>query len=207
MIAVIVGASPDVWLPSKLEGALFIGVDRGALVLINEGFKVDVAIGDFDSVSDSEFALIEKHVDKIISLPRDKDMTDTEAAIEYVIGQGDFDIRLFGTLGGRLDHEFASTVLLLRYAKRGISIDMVNSGNCVKVVACGDHEIVTTHGYVSFFALGGLVSNLKLVGFKYNLQGYNLESDDPLCVSNEIVSESVKISFDSGYLLIIESSD
>ena len=33
---------------------LFVGVDRGAFYLLKQGLPLDLAVGDFDSVSDEE---------------------------------------------------------------------------------------------------------------------------------------------------------
>ena len=62
--------------------------------------------------------------------------------------------------------------------------------------------------YVSFFPLGGDVTGLTLEGFKYSLDHYRLTTaDSGLTVSNEIVSEKAKVTYQSGTLLMIMSRD
>ena len=64
-----------------LKDAQIIGVDRGALNAINNGIRLDISIGDFDSVSENEFNLIKTNSNKIIKLNKIKDETDTNEAI------------------------------------------------------------------------------------------------------------------------------
>lgn len=47
-------------LPSDAD--VWIGVDRGSLYLIEQGITPDLAVGDFDSVSQQEFELIQKQL-------------------------------------------------------------------------------------------------------------------------------------------------
>ena len=62
--------------------------------------------------------------------------------------------------------------------------------------------------YISFFPLGGDVTGLTLEGFKYSLDHYRLTTaDSGLTVSNEIVSEKAKVTYQSGTLLMIMSRD
>ena len=62
--------------------------------------------------------------------------------------------------------------------------------------------------YVSFFPFGGNVTDLTLEGFKYSLDHYRLTTaDSGLTVSNEIVSEKAKVTYQSGTLLMIMSRD
>jgi thiamine pyrophosphokinase len=207
MIAHIICGSPNLWLPSYLTGYI-VGVDRGALKLIEKNFNFDVAIGDFDSVSKLERQLIEVKVKRVLELPVDKDVTDCEAAVEHVVGEGYCHIYLYGATGARFDHQFATIGLMLKYAKRGIQIYMEDAQNEISVLAPGMHHLKTDNKkYVSFFALESMVKNLILQGVKYPLEGYDLSVDDSLCVSNEDLGFGINISFDSGYLLAVQSSD
>jgi len=209
MVAHIVCGSPNLWLPPDLAGYV-VGVDRGALELIEKNFDVDVAIGDFDSVSELERQLIGEKAKLILGLPVDKDVTDCEAAVEHVVGKGYHQIYLYGVTGARFDHQFAAIGLMLKYAKRGIRIFMGDVQNIITILVAGAHkiEIASDIGkYISFFALENTVKNLTIQNVKYPLVGYDLMVDDSLCVSNEPLQRGVNVSFDSGYLLVAQSSD
>ena len=49
-----------------MENVYVITCDRGTLYALEEGIPIDRAIGDFDSVSDEEFAEIKKLLEKMI---------------------------------------------------------------------------------------------------------------------------------------------
>lgn len=208
MVAHLVCGSPNLWLPLDVVGYI-VGVDDGAVKLIEKNVNFDVAIGDFDSVSDRQRQLIEEKVKLVLSLPAEKDVTDCEAAVEHVVEQGYQQIYLYGATGGRFDHQFATIGLMLKYAKRGVQIYMVDGTNTISILTAGNHCLKkdANKKYVSFFALESAVKNLTLQDVKYPLFGYHLSLDDPLCVSNEALAKSIGVSFDCGYLLVVQSSD
>lgn len=57
MIIVITAGGPADELPdlSSYEGASYIGVDAGVMTLLGMGIEPVEAVGDFDSVTDSEY--------------------------------------------------------------------------------------------------------------------------------------------------------
>ena len=240
LVAHIVCGSPNLWLPTTLTGYI-VGVDRGALKLIEKHFDFDAAIGDFDSVSKKQRQLIKDKVKNMLELPANKDLTDCEAAVEYVVSKGYREIHLYGTTGLRFDHQFATLSLMLKYAKRDVQIYMEDAQNKISILEAGVHQIqvenvhrivgaathcaggkrtahseeagishrvkIDTKNYISFFALENTAKNLILQGVKYPLDGYDLAIDNSLCISNEAIDATVNVSFDSGYLLVVQSSD
>ena len=206
--AIIVCGSPQLWLPEDLEGFV-VGVDRGALVLIERNIEFAAAVGDFDSVSELERALIEEKAGEVIELPEDKDVTDCDVAVAHVVAKGHRLMSLYGATGARFDHQFAAIGLMLKYAKKDVEIRMIDGQNVLYILRPGVHtcSIDASKEYVSFFALESKVKNLTLTGVEYPLNSYDLAFDDSLCVSNKPLGSSVDISFDSGYLLVVQSSD
>ena len=56
----------------------YIGVDKGALTLARNGKRMLLAIGDFDSVEESDLAYIKEYSDTLLQLNPIKDDTDRE---------------------------------------------------------------------------------------------------------------------------------
>lgn len=176
---------------------LVICADKGFENLKKAGINADVALGDFDSVSPEDIPFIK--------YPAEKDVTDTEIAIDYALTKGADEIMILGGTGGRLDHTFANLYLLYRTYKKGISVKMYDGNNLCFVT---DKSIkVQSEGkkYLSLFPLFGDVTGLSLYGVKYPLSEYNLEKSSSLCVSNEFRENAAKISFQSGVLLVVLS--
>lgn len=207
-VAVVSGA-PQAWLDLEdIKSSFIIGVDRGALVLIEQGISPHLSIGDFDSVTASELEKIKTLSLEFIQLPREKDETDTEVALNYLLNKEISSIRLYGVIGGRIDHTLANIRLLLQFAKKGLTLTLVDKGNYLTVLTPGNHKIQSPRlPYISFFALESTVTNLTLTHLKYPLVNYELTQDDIRCISNEAMTSAFNVSFNSGYLLMIYSRD
>lgn len=74
MIAKIMCGAPNGWFDeaSLKDASISIGVDRGALVLVNQGIIPDIAIGDFDSIGECDYQKIQQLCSKVIKLPCEK---------------------------------------------------------------------------------------------------------------------------------------
>ncbi|MDU1741293.1 MAG: thiamine diphosphokinase, partial [Streptococcus lutetiensis] len=57
---------------------VFVGVDRGSLFLLENKLPLDIAVGDFDSVSQDELQEIQHKAGVFIQANPEKDDTDTE---------------------------------------------------------------------------------------------------------------------------------
>jgi thiamine pyrophosphokinase len=109
MVKALLVASLVKQLP-KLDADFIVGIDRGALVCAQKGLLMDVAIGDFDSVTSAELEVIKKHCKEIVILDAVKDVTDAQAALAYVDGYDE--VILCGGLGGRIDHQLINIGLV-----------------------------------------------------------------------------------------------
>lgn len=210
MKAIIISGAPHAWLDlTKLNNSdLIIGVDRGAIILLNSGIIPAVAIGDFDSISDAEFDDLAKSGAQIIKLDSHKDETDTEVAILHAISLSIDHIEIYGALGGRIDHTIANIRLLLKFVKEGINIQLKDKTNSLRVLSPGTYEFEPIKSsYLSFFALEEAVENLTLTGVKYPLNKYLLCQDDIRCTSNEVTATTFGVAFSQGFLLMIQSRD
>ena len=147
---------------------------------------------------------------KVIRLRREKDDSDTQSAMNYAIQNGAKRITILGATGNRVDHLMANFGLLVLAKNQGVEVILADQYNYMKLVS--DGEIIKKSEqfgkYISFFPLGGDVTGLTLEGFKYSLDHYRLTTaDSGLTVSNEIVSEKAKVTYQSGTLLMIMSRD
>src|SRR5699024_1156712 len=113
----ILGSGPEAEYPCLTDFTekvdLWIGVDRGALTLINQGITVDYAIGDFDSVNQSEKEYIQRIALSFYEYPIEKDQTYLSISIEKALSLLPKEIYLFGVTGGRFDHTLMNMQLLL----------------------------------------------------------------------------------------------
>ncbi|MBR5155020.1 MAG: thiamine diphosphokinase [Clostridia bacterium] len=167
------------------------------------GIDVDVWLGDGDSLDNESIRAREK-----ISFPVKKDNTDTDLAVELALKRGFKDITIIGGIGGRLDHEFSHFCLLKKIVDSGASGQLVDEKNTVTIKNCDFELNPDGRKYVSFFPFGGDVENFSVKGLKYEAEGIKLESNKAQASSNSFVGDTTaKITFDSGYVLVISSDD
>ncbi len=183
---------------SKRKDCYYIGCDKGAYYALQSGVSLDLALGDFDSTTDSETAYIKKHAKKVLTFPARKDFTDSYLAVSEALKHNPEEILIYGGMGKRFDHTFANVNLL----KLG-PIVLLSDHTKMYILNPGQYTIDNRYGIISFFALEDVL-DLSLQGFSYELKSYDLAVDDPLCVSN---AGSGSVSFEEGLLLVVESRE
>ena len=194
------------------ESLALVAADSGMeWFMRNREFIPDLAVGDFDSLSEEGKKYMESlNGLKIIRLKPEKDDSDTQSAMNYAIRTGAKEIVIFGVTGNRVDHLMANFGLLILAQNQGAEVTLVDRYNYMKLISDGTvlKKSEQFGKYVSFFPFGGNVTDLTLEGFKYPLSNYCLTAaDSGLTVSNEIISEHARVTFSSGELLMIMSRD
>lgn len=185
----------------------WIGVDYGAYYLINEGVRPIHAFGDFDSVTDTELAVIQSHMDVDI-VPSEKDFTDFELSLRHIIDEGYSDIDVYGALGGRMDHTLANIQTLVHADFVSQNIRLIDNMNIIRSVDKGTHHLEKTESmtYVSIIPMFPN-TRLSLKGFRYEIEGAALEIGKTLTVSNEFAEGLTATIETSAPIIIVESKD
>lgn len=195
-------------ITEKYAGALVFAVDGGLYVADEAGIVPDYLVGDFDT---AEEGLVEQYATKCVTLRHqpEKDATDTELAIEEAIAGGADQLILLGATGSRMDHTLANIHMLYKVLLQGKSACIVNENNRITLhersFCKKKEELFGT--YVSFLPFSEEVSGLTLKGLKYPLKNHTLTMGNSLGISNEAKEEEMEVSFEKGYLLMIEARD
>ncbi|WP_399628243.1 thiamine diphosphokinase [Sporosarcina sp. SG10008] len=213
--AVVCAGGPDSEIADLTEfhykDTVFIGADRGALHLLQRGIVPLEAVGDFDSVSKSEYDEIAAAVRIIGRFRSEKNETDTELAVDRALSYGPECVILTGVTGGRLDHMESALHLLyrLQIAHNDTSFSIRNGTNELFILTPGSYQVTSDDRfkYISFFSFNGVVSGLTLTGFKFEMVDATLETGMTLFTSNELAEEVCTISFHEGICLMVRSSD
>ena len=205
-IALFAGGTIDNF---QMDFDLFIGVDRGSLLLIEQGICPDLAVGDFDSVSEKELALICSQSKEVLQAQPEKDDTDLELAVKAVFARyPQAQVTIFGAFGGRLDHTLANIFLpsnpeITPYMQQ---IRLCNAQNELRYCPQGRHEIKPVAGmnYLAFMPVDD--SRLTIEGAKYPLNESNFFFKK-VYASNEFIDEPVFLECQSGYVIVVYSKD
>ena len=175
--------------------------DSGLRLCQRLGLRPDLVLGDFDSLGSVPESL--PHM----TVPVEKDDTDTLLAARVALEKGFRDIRIFGAFGGRLDHTLANIQTLEFLLEHGAEGVLVSSDNYAVLQKGGTARSYPRIGGFSFsvFALSERCSGVTITGTYYPLENGTLTRSFPLGVSNHITADSAAVSVDSGILLIVGS--
>lgn len=211
-INLLVGGPKTEWPAELVNGKIkgqFIGVDRGALKLLELGITPLAAVGDFDSVNQAEMELIEAQVSSIHRSNPIKDETDTEIAIKYVMEHfPEAEIDIYGFSGGRLDQLMTNLLMLQKPIFYSVveRVTLLDRQNWVSFFKPGKHQIEKLNGmkYLDFVNFESC--HLTLFDEKYTLQDH-LVSIPTSFSSNEFMHSYATFAFDKGILTVIQSKD
>lgn len=175
--------------------------DAGLLIAEKLGLPYDYLIGDYDTMEAPDNP-------DAICLPAEKDMTDTEAAVDLAYSKGFRDITVLGGLGGRFDHTMGNVGVLARYTPLCDSVCLIDGQNRVMIMTAGEMKVYKDgYKYMGLISYGRKCEGISLRRTKYLLENAALSNDTSLGVSNEITGEYAEIKLQSGQLLIIQSND
>lgn len=183
---------------------VFIAADGGWKLAEVLGVTLTAVVADFDS---STLPSLPDEVE-IVRLPVRKDCTDTAAAVSYAQDKGYTDFLLLGCVGGRLDHQYAATQLLVQLAQMGCHAELADGHNRITALVQSPYIAQPMRGWsLSLFAFGGTVHGLSIRHAAYELTDYDLSPSDSLCVSNAVEKEPCEITFTDGTLLVFRAKD
>lgn len=184
--------------PTPGAGDLVIAADGGYRALKTLGIRVDMVVGDFDS--------LETRPDhpNVIPLPKEKDDTDMLAALRMGLERGYQSFHLYGGTGGRVDHTLANVQCLSWLSRRGARGFLHGDGWTATAVTDGTAAFGPEHsGFVSVFCQGERAEGVWLRGLKYPLSDAVLSFDFPLGVSNEFTGVPSSVTVEKGTLLVV----
>jgi thiamine pyrophosphokinase len=184
-------------------GCAVICADSGYSHLEPLGMACTLLVGDFDSLSGP----VPEHIPRV-TLPADKDYTDTDLAVREALKRGYTSFVMAGVTGGRPDHTLANIQVLLGLSRRGISAmmsDGVTDYHAFTAPVQGDsYRLPFKSGYYfSVFAQGAACKRVNIRGGKYPLVDYDLAFDEARAVSNEFLDGDATITMESGTVLIV----
>lgn len=176
------------------DNDFIIAVDGGFDELIKQKIRIDLVIGDLDSITNN--SKLKKY--EVLKLNKEKDETDSFVAVDYAYTLSNNVFLLGGIQGNRIEHFLANLTLFKKFP----NLMLLDNNSKVYTLEQGKH-LLQKNGYISFFAYEESV--ITLTGFKYPLNKFKLNYFDPLCISNEVVNIYGEIEITSGIVLVVET--
>lgn len=188
----------------------------GALELAEKlGVFFDYLVGDFDTVDKQvlekflEKRETEKLPVKVRRFQPEKDNTDTDIAMDLALSEGATEIVILGATGTRIDHLLGNIQLLLKAHLAGVPGYIYDEYNKIYLIEKNSrfYKDRLYGPYISFVPFLGTVKKVTQTGFKYDTDQVDFVIGESLGISNELVREEGKISFENGFFLVIEAKD
>lgn len=184
-----------------IENADYIGVDAGALRILEENLPLKFAIGDFDSMDNIS-------LDKIRSIcpvevhPIMKNETDSELAVRKCYEMGYKKVILYGGLSGRIDHTMLNIRLL---SARFPNLILQDEYQRVSLMTKGRYELKNEYKNISFLPVQSSIMSLE--GFLYPLTNQPISMNDTYTTSNSLNEEIGIVTIHSGCMLCLQTNE
>lgn len=188
---------------SLAAGARVVAADSGAEHALALGVRVEVAVGDFDSIEPAALAELERAEVRIDRHPTAKDATDLELALDAAMELRPRRIVVVGGAGGRLDHLLADLLLLGSEPYAGPELDALLGPATIHVIR-RERVLTGEEGeLISLLALHGPAVGVAAEGLAYPLRGETLAPGSSRGISNLFARAEARISLERGVLLAV----
>jgi thiamine pyrophosphokinase len=185
------------------QGAPIVAADRGAGHALELGLRVEVAVGDFDSISPESLALLEVSGARIERHASEKDATDLELALDAAAKLAPRRILVVGGSGGRIDHQLGELLLLGAEAYAEFELDALLGRATVHVIR-GERRLRGRPGeLISLLPLHGEAADVVSHGLVYPLRGERLGAGSSRGVSNLFDAEAALVTLGNGVLVAV----
>lgn len=197
-------------LDAVRSDAVIIAADSGLDHAVAAGLRPAVLVGDLDSISASGRMWAYAHETEIDEHPADKDLTDTELAIERALQVPD--VRQLLLIGGidetgerRVDHQLATLLALGHPALSGLaSVRAVVGSTAFSMLHPGRHCLLDVEPgqLFSLLALHGPCTGVTVTGARWPLTDATLRGTEARGVSNEATGKT-EVGVASGVLTVV----
>lgn len=190
-----------------VEAPLVVAADGGARMATTVfGLMPHVILGDLDSLTPGEVAAFEAQGVEILAYPPEKDETDLEIALKWVVEYGITTIRVVGALGRRIDQTFGNVYLLALPELQATDTRFVSGDQQIWLVQPGTHTIVGRRGdTVSLIPFTASVTDIHTENFYYPLFGETLAFGPARGISNMMTEPEATVRFASGLLMVVHT--
>ncbi|OPX42355.1 thiamine pyrophosphokinase [Ruminiclostridium hungatei] len=184
-----------------------ISVDGGAAHLRRLGIVPDMLLGDFDSAQKEDIEYFKGLGIQVAQFPAEKDMTDSELAIEKALELGANEVVFIGAVGTRFDHSMANIFLLKKLMDKKVKAYIADEHNLIYMFD-KTFSLPGMESYkLSLVPVSLTVTGVTTTGLKYPLDNATMELGTSWGVSNEFVAETATVTIGEGILLVCVSRD
>ena len=187
------------------EENLTIAADSGYRNAQKLGVTPRLLLGDFDSLGEPS---VPEEVE-ILRVPAEKDLTDTQLAVQVALERGAGELVIIGGLSGRVDHTLSNLAILEDLWEKKIPAILTDGKNRARFLRNGSTLIPKAphFRYLSLIAADPKVRGVSIEGCKYPLKNATLSRSYQYAVSNELEGNCALIAVRRGGMWILECVD
>ncbi len=202
------GDAPDPQvLDGVADGALVVAADSGLHHAQALGRRVDVVVGDLDSVDPGALAQAECAGAAVERHAVDKDATDLELALLAARDRGCAEAIVIGGAGGRLDHLLANALALASHDIAGLRVEARMAAATVNVVRDALTFAAPPGALVTLLPIGGPAHGVTTRHLRFPLADESLLPGSTRGVSNVVLESPARVAVREGVLLVILPDD
>jgi len=175
-----------------------VAADSGAGNALKLNVMPAAIVGDFDSI-DAQTLKKCKHSEQI-RYPKDKDQSDGELALAFLLSKKPTEILILGALGKRLDHMLANLSLLAQIPPK-ISAKIVDGKGDVYYVRKSFHLMGKKGDMVSVLSAPDRPARIKTTGLLYPLN-HQILRPGAHGLSNRMTHPCVSIRVSAGAVFV-----
>ena len=188
-----------------------IAADAGAGRVLAAGLTPELVVGDLDSISRVDRALLDTLGVEVRQARADKDESDMELCVAAALKAGATDLTLLGATGVvRPEHSIANLLLLADPRLDAIDVCIAGHGSTVRRIGTADGPgAIEIEGapedFVSLLPIGGVVRGVSTDGLRFPLRGEDMPLGSTRGLSNEITHQRASVRSERGLLLVIHT--
>ena len=179
---------------------LIVAVDSGTEQAYKLFLKPNLIIGDLDSIDEKTIKRAEKDEVQILKYETNKNETDFELALKYVIDKEIKDITIIGGEYGEIDHLFGVLTVIISF-QEDQQISWIHNDQTVlipnsKKIAIGSNVEFSILPFTN-------LKNLNISGAQWNLDNENIEFGKSVTLRNISIDNDIVVSVDDGKFCLI----
>lgn len=179
----------------------FIFCDSGLKHARKLGVKPNLIVGDFDSYTKT----LGHFHSEVITLPREKDDTDSFFAAKEALQRGYKNFLIIGAVGQRFDHTVANISMLLYLHTKGCHAELLDDYSRMHFISKTPERICECSSF-STINFDGSAHGITIRGAKYPLENAEIKPEYQYGISNEVLpGQTAEVSVENGALLVVEN--
>ncbi len=161
--------------------------------------KPSLIVGDFDSYQKPLTDI------ETITLPCEKDDTDTVFAVKEALRRGYDDFLLIGVVGARLDHTLGNVYILQMLDEMGKKAKIIDDYSQMELISDKSVSIDDSCSYFSLLNITGVAKGITITNAKYPLKDAEISCGYQYGISNEVLpGKTAAVTVAQGKLLLIK---